>query len=108
MYVPYLIQGWIEDKRLIKELLTSDTKHLIDNYNDNSIALSKLFNNEIDHENAQEQIRMTFHRGDLILDGTNAQLRKANLFGFSLIEVTTPYYKHLTDNSFYENEFSIE
>lgn len=102
----------LDHKDLIRNMLIEDFDELCNVYRSNSEIIQRLNSGEIDIETAREEIKMTFHKGDLLIDCLRKEInesfpnfKKSN--DVNLIELTSKYYKWLTDGDLMKNNFQV-
>lgn len=102
----------LDHKDLIRNMLVEDFMELCNIYRVNSEIIQRLNIGEIDIETAREEIKMTFHKGDLLIDCLREEIietfphfKKSN--DVNLVELTSKYYKWLTDGELMKNNFQV-
>lgn len=98
------------DKRSVsRDIISKDLMELCDVYCRNMLVLEQLDKGEISIDDAKSDIRMTFHRGDVISDMIVAEIKES--FPKFLKDekeiqnIVTPYWKWLTDGEMQEANF---
>lgn len=108
--VVYLTRS-LEKKDTARDLVTADLLELCDTLNCNQNTLNKLSNQQISLNDAKAEIRMVFHRGDLLTDMVNSEIKesfpKFLKTDKELENTITPYWKWLTDGDMQEANFAI-
>lgn len=111
--VIYLTKA-LNKKDIVRDLVVTDLKELSVLYEHNSEIFSKLQKGEIQLEVARKEVRMIFHKADLIIDCINKEIKESfpkfleKTKGVNLIELTTTYYKWVTGGEFFdEKKFQI-
>ena len=88
----------------------TDLKELSALYEHNSELFSKLQKGEIQLEVARKEVRMIFHKADLIIDCINKEIKESfpkfleKTKGVNLLELTTTYYKWVTGGEFFDEK----
>lgn len=108
--VVYLTRS-LEKKDTARDLVTTDLLELCEILNSNQKTLNRLSSQQINVEDAKAEIRMSFHRGDLMIDMVNNEI-KESFPSFlkseqELENLITPYWKWLTDGDMQEANFVI-
>ena len=107
--VIYLTKA-LNKKDIVRDLVVTDLKELSILYEHNSEIFSKLQKGEIQLEVARKEVRMIFHKADLIIDCINKEIKESfpkfleKTKGVNLIELTTTYYKWVTGGEFFDEE----
>lgn len=108
--VVYLTRS-LEKKDTARELVTADLLELCETLNSNQKTLNKLSSQQINIDEAKTEIRMSFHRGDLLTDMVNSEIKesfpKFLKSEHELANLITPYWKWLTDGDMQEANFTI-
>lgn len=109
--VVYLTKS-LDKKDIVRDMLIKDFNELFDIYSTNSDTIKKLNAGEIDINTAREEVKMTFHKGDLVIDCIRQEItesfpkfKKYNNVNF--VELTSKYYKWLTDGDFMKTDFQV-
>ncbi len=111
--VIYLTKA-LNKKDIVRDLVVTDLKELSVLYEHNSEIFSKLQKGEIQLEAARKEVRMIFHKADLIIDCINKEIKESfpkfleKTKGVNLLELTTTYYKWVTGGEFFdEKKFQV-
>lgn len=93
------------------DIISKDLIELCDVYCSNILILERLNKGTISIEDAMTDIRMTFHRGDVIADMITTEIR-ASFPKFlkdenEIQNLTTSYWKWLTDGEMQEANFKV-
>lgn len=111
--VIYLTKA-LNKKDIVRDLVVTDLKELSVLYEHNSEIFSKLQKGEIQLEAARKEVRMIFHKADLIIDCINKEIKESFpkfleiIKGVNLLELTTTYYKWVTGGEFFdEKKFQV-
>lgn len=111
--VIYLTKA-LNKKDIVRDLVVTDLKELSVLYEHNSEIFSKLQKGEIQLEAARKEVRMIFHKADLIIDCINKEIKESfpkfleKIKGVNLLELTTTYYKWVTGGEFFdEKKFQV-
>ncbi len=102
----------LDKKDVVRDMLVQDLKELCDVYSANSDIIKKLSSGDISIDTARDEIKMVFHKGDLVIDCIREELKESfpkfkKENDVNLIELTTTYYKWLTDGDLMKNDFQI-
>ena len=104
----------LNKKDIVRDLVVTDLKELSVLYEHNSEIFSKLQKGEIQLEAARKEVRMIFHKADLIIDCINKEIKESfpkfleKIKGVNLLELTTMYYKWVTGGEFFdEKKFQV-
>ena len=102
----------LDHKDIVRHMLIADFDELCNIYRTNSDVIQKLNSKDITIDAAREEIKMTFHKGDLLIDCLRQEIsesfpdfKKNNTV--NLIELTSMYYKWLTDGEFMTKGFQV-
>ena len=107
--VIYLTKA-LNKKDIVRDLVVTDLKELSVLYEHNSEIFSKLQKGEIQLEVARKEVRMIFHKADLIIDCINKEIKESfpkfleKTKGVNLLELTTTYYKWVTGGEFFDEK----
>lgn len=107
--VLYLTKS-LDKKDIVRDLIAADLQSLIDLYKHNSDIFIKLQNGEIDLDTARKEVRMVFHKADLIIDCINEEVKESfpeflkKVDDVDLLKLTSKYYKWVTGGDFFEDE----
>ncbi len=108
--VVYLTRS-LEKKDTARDLVTKDLLELCDTLNSNQGILSELSKHNMTLDDAKAEIRMVFHRSDLLTDMVNNEIKesfpKFLTTDKEIENITTPYWKWLTDGDMQEANFAI-
>lgn len=103
--IPFSVQKWVDNKKIIRDIIVKDIVSLIDLYFGNTDILESFRDGTIDLETARSKVRKTFHKGDTIIDGLNEQLISAHLKEkVDLKSITEPYFKYLTNGNLFGSQ----
>ena len=100
----------LDKKDIVRDLIAADLQSLIDLYKHNSDIFIKLQNGEIDLDTARKEVRMVFHKADLIIDCINEEVKESfpeflkKVDDVDLLKLTSKYYKWVTGGDFFEDE----
>ena len=94
------------------DIITSDLKELCEVYSRNILIIDQLSKQEISLEDARTEIRMTFHRGDVITEMITKEIKESfpkflKKEEKEIQNLLTPYWKWLTDGDMQEANFAI-
>ena len=111
--VIYLTKA-LNKKDIVRDLVVTDLKELSVLYEHNSEIFTKLQKGQIQLEAARKEVRMIFHKADLIIDCINKEIKETfpkfldKGKGVNLLELTTTYYKWVTGGEFFdEKKFQV-
>ena len=96
----------INKKDIVRDLVVKELASLASLYEQILDVFKKLKSDDITLNEARQEIRMIFHKGDLIIDIIRKELNESfpkfnkKASETNLIEITTPYYKWVTDDDF--------
>lgn len=101
----------LNKKDVARDLISKDLMELCDVYSKNMFILEQLGKAKISLEEAKTDIRMTFHRGDMIADmivqEINASFPKFLNNEHEIENLATTYWKWLTDGDMQAANFVI-
>ncbi len=101
----------LNKKNTACDIITKDLMELCEVYSRNILIIEKLSKQEISIADANTDIRMTFHRGDVIAEMITKEINESFpdfLKDKSEIQnLTTSYWKWLTDGDMQEADFQI-
>lgn len=102
---------FLNKKDVARDIISKDLIELCDVYCRNMLILERLSKGDISMEDAMTDIRMTFHRGDVIADMITEEIKESFpkfLKDENEIQnLTTSYWKWLTDGEMQEAGFRI-
>ena len=102
----------IEKKDIIRDLIVSDIKDLCKLFSSSSEILNKFEQKNTDLITMQKEIRLMFHRAELIIDRVNKELEESFTMYYKsnkdlILVITSPYYKWLTGEQLYCDNFTM-
>ena len=100
----------LNKKDIVRDLVVADLKELSALYEQNSGIFSKLQQGKMELEAARKEVRMVFHKADLIIDCINKEVNESfpkflvKAKDVNLLELTTKYYKWVTGGEFVDEQ----
>lgn len=103
----------LDKKDVIRDYIVRDFDELCSLYQTNSDIIAKMTVEGADMIALKDEIRMVFHKGDLVIDCIKQEINESfpkfkNSNDVNLVEITTPYYKWLTDESMMKKDFRVD
>ena len=100
----------INKKDIVRDLIVTDLEKLIELYEQNSVLFDEIQDKTIEIDTARKEVRLIFHKADLIIDCINKELgesfplflKKVN--DADLLKITTTYYKWVTGGELFEKQ----
>ena len=110
--VVYLTKS-LDKKDIVRNLVVKELDELCEIYQTNSDIIKDLNDGKINLDTARQEVKMTFHKGDLVIDCIRKEIeesfpkfKKQNSVNF--VELTATYYKWLTDGALMKKRFQVD